>query len=137
MEKNIRLTRNTIKEIFDYCNASYFEGKVPAPDHIELWTPNRNIVGWVRGLWHRRHKKYETALHISNAFYWTRTDLINTIAHEMIHLLIEDYKEPLPFWKRWLRMDHDKRFKSVMKNLNSLYGLDIRVRVPYMKKKRK
>ena len=136
MEKNVRLTRNLIKEIFNHCNESYFEGKITMPDYIELWTPNRDVVGWVRGFWVPKKKGYATALHISNAFHWTRTDLTNTIAHEMIHLLIEDYKEPLPFWKRWFGKDHDRRFKEVMQHLNTTYGLNISVRVPYMKKKR-
>lgn len=137
MEKNIRLTKKKIKEIFDECNSLYFNSKVPSPQHFELWTPNKNVVGWVRCGWNGKAKRYETFLHISNKFHWNKTDLVNTMVHEMIHLLIEDYKKPLPLWKRWFGMDHDKEFKSVMKDLNSRFNLNISVKVPYMEKKRK
>ena len=49
-EKFVRLTRNVLRETFQECNNKYFEGTLPTPEIFELWTPSKNVAGWIRGV---------------------------------------------------------------------------------------
>ncbi len=133
-EKFIKLTKKKLKTVFEKCNSLYFDNQVPTPKYFELWTPSKRIAGWVRCVWNKTSKSRDAALHISDQFYWTEENLVKTMVHEMIHLLIEDYKRPLSFWRRLLGKDHEQDFKDKMNELNEKYNLDIAIRVKYMKK---
>ena len=60
-EKFVRLTRNVLSETFQECNDKYFEGTLPTPEIFELWTPSKNIAGWIRGVWIPKDKNWKTA----------------------------------------------------------------------------
>ena len=55
-EEFVRQTRKVLKETFEECNNNYFEGKLPTPEIFELWTPSKDIAGWIRGVWIPREK---------------------------------------------------------------------------------
>lgn len=95
------------------------------------------IVGWVRAIWNKRLKTYDSSLHISDNFNWTEENLQNTILHEMIHLYIKDYMIPMNFWKRLFSKEHNKDFINMMNELNEKYGLNIVIKAKHMKKERK
>lgn len=134
--KYIRLTRPKIEQVFDECNALYFNNEVEKPRKFELWTNHKRCVGWVRAF--RDRKKaygYYAVLHISSRYRWTEENLRNTILHEMIHLYIKDYLQPLTFWQRFFpSRQHGKDFVEKMNELNETYGLDIVVSAKHMRK---
>lgn len=138
--KYIRLTKETIKGMFDECNRLYFNNTVERPIKFETWTPHKKIVGMVRPIWSSRHKRTKAALHISCRFRWTEDNLRKVVAHEMIHLSIGDYKEPLTFLQRLPLIgrlfitQHDDRFIALMNDLNDKYNLGISLRAKQMRK---
>lgn len=136
-KKYIRLTKDHIKSVFEDCNQKYFGNKVETPDNIELWTPTKRCVGWVRATTNRKTGKIKTHLHISARYNWTEENLRDTIIHEMIHLEIKDYLIPLTFWQRILRKDHDKDFIERMNEINATFGLNISIRAKHMRKELK
>lgn len=87
----------------------------------------------------QRTSKVSSALHISRRYNWTIETLRQVVVHEMIHLLIGDYMEPLTFWQRlpligrFFINQHDQRFVDIMNELNATYGLGVKVRFPEMK----
>ena len=138
--KYLKLTKQVIEDMFDECNAAYFNGEVEKPKKFESWTPQKKILGLSRPVQnHRAGKVTSSALHISRRYNWTEETLQQVVIHEMIHLLIGDYKEPLTFWQRlpligkFFIFQHDQRFIDKMNELNATYGLDIKVRFPEMK----
>ena len=132
-EKFVRLTRNLLRETFVECNCKYFEGKLPTPEIFELWTPSKNIAGWIRGVWIPKDKNWKTAIHISKMFRWTKENLEEVMVHEMIHLDIRDYMKPYRWWHILFRKDHDQRFKDRMDELNEKYGLKVKIRATQMR----
>ncbi|MDE7439273.1 MAG: hypothetical protein K2N23_02025, partial [Clostridia bacterium] len=96
-QKYIKLTITVIKEMFDECNCMYFNGKVELPVKFETWTPQKKIVGMVRPIWAGKRKGIKASFHISQRYRWTEGNLRKVVVHEMIHLVIGDYKEPLTF----------------------------------------
>lgn len=134
-QKYIRLTRPLVKQIFEECNDSYFGGGVELPVKIELWTHHKKCVGWVRALRNKKKHGYDSALHISSRYRWTRENLRKVIIHEMIHLYIRDYLVPLTFWQRiFPPKQHGRDFINKMNELNDRFGLDIGTRAKFMKK---
>ena len=134
--KYIRLTRPKIEQIFDECNAKYFNNEVEKPRKFELWTNNKKCVGWVRAIRDRRKASgHYTILHISSRYRWTEENLRNTILHEMIHLYIKDYLQPLTLWQRiFPSKQHGEDFRQKMNELNESYGLSIVERAKHMRK---
>ena len=138
--KRIRLTRSAISDMFDKCNALYFDNKIDRPVKFETWTPGKRILGMVRAYWIPKHKDYGAIFHISRRYRWNEEDLRHVVTHEMIHLEIGDYKEPLNFFQRLpflgglFRTMHDQRFIDRMNNINEQFGLKIGVKFPEMKK---
>ena len=66
----------------------------------------------------------------------TKKEYVSTLVHEMIHLLIKDYLQPLKWWEKifpFMLVQHDKRFKEIMNKLNETYHLNIKIRFPEMK----
>lgn len=139
-QKYIKLTGTVIKEMFDECNRMYFNGKVELPVKFETWTPQKKIVGMVRPIWAGRHKGIKASFHISPRYHWTEDNLRKVIVHEMIHLVIGDYKEPLTFFQRLPLIgrlfisQHDDRFITLMNELNTQYNLGITIRAKQMRK---
>ena len=125
--------------MFDECNRMYFNGEVEKPKKFEAWTPQKKILGLSRPMHNHRTGKVTSALHISRRYHWTEETLRQVVVHEMIHLLIGDYKEPLTFWQRlpligkFFVTQHDQRFISKMNELNNTYELDIKIRFPEMR----
>lgn len=137
-EKEIKLTKKKLKELFEEYNTLYFNNEVQCPRYFELWTPSKNVVGWVRGIWNKKTQSYDAALHISNNFIWNKKDLKNTMIHEMIHLLIKDYIKHLSFWQKLFGKDHDKIFTDKMNELNTNFSdLNVVIRAKHMKNRRK
>ena len=132
-ERFVRLTRPELKRVFDECNEKYFCNKLTCPDLFDLWTPSKNIAGWIRAYWIPKKRKWGTAIHISNRFKWTKENLRDTMVHEMIHLEIGDYRKRISWWKRLLNKDHDKDFRKRMEELNSSYGLRVMVIAKHMR----
>ena len=136
----IKLTKTGIKEMVVECNRLYFNSEVELPIKYELWTPQKKIVGMVRPLWSGRQKGYRAVFHISKRYHWTEENLRKVVVHEMIHLYIEDYKEPLTFLQRlpligrFFITQHDERFVALMNEMNSKYGLGITIRAKQMRK---
>lgn len=136
----IKLTRTAIKEIFEECNRIYFNGKVEIPIKFETWTPHKKIVGMVRPISGVKRKGTKASFHISQRYHWTEDNLRKVIVHEMIHLVIGDYKEPLNFFQRLPLMgrlfitQHDDRFITLMNELNTQYNLGITIRATQMRK---
>ena len=131
----IRLTRPKIKEIFDECNALYFNNEIERPVKFELWTPTKKCVAWVRAAFDRKKLRYITALHISSRYRWTEENLRDTIVHEMIHLYIKDYLIPLTFWERiFPARQHNSEFRQKMAELNETFGLNVVVQAKHMRK---
>lgn len=126
-ERFVRLSRPELKRVFNECNEKYFDGSLSSPDQFNLWTPSKNIAGWIRAYWIPKQRKWGTAIHISNGFKWTRENLRDTMVHEMIHLEIGDYKNRIPWWKRLFHKDHGKEFRKRMMELNSSYGLNVTI----------
>ena len=139
-QKYIKLTRTVIKEIFDECNRMYFNGKVELPVKFETWTPQKKIVGMVRPIWAGKRKGTKASFHISQRYRWTEDNLRKVVVHEMIHLVIGDYKEPLTFIQRlpliggFFIKQHDERFISLMNEVNNKFDLGITVRAKQMRK---
>lgn len=137
--KYLKLTKQTIECMFDECNRMYFNGEVEKPKKFEAWTPQKKILGLSRPMHNHRTGKVTSALHISRRYHWTEETLRQVVVHEMIHLLIGDYKEPLTFWQRlpligkFFVTQHDQRFISKMNELNNTYELDIKIRFPEMR----
>lgn len=137
--KYIKLTKLAVMTMFDECNELYFNGMVKKPKKFELWTPNKRCLGLSRPIVNRRTGIVSSALYISRRYNWTYRNLRNVVAHEMIHLFIEDYKRPLTFLQRlpligrWFITQHDTEFIAQMNELNATYGLDIKIRFPEMK----
>lgn len=137
--KYIKLTKQVIENMFDECNELYFDGKVEKPKKFETWTSEKKCLGLSRPMLNKRTGKVSSALHISRRYNWTTENLRQVVVHEMIHLLIGDYKEPLTFWQRFpligkfFVIQHDQRFIDKMNELNATYGLIIKVRFPEMK----
>lgn len=139
-QKYIKLTRTIIKEMFDECNRLYFNDKVELPVKFETWTPQKKIVGMVRPIWAGKRKGTKASFHISQRYRWTEGNLRMVVVHEMIHLVIGDYKEPLTFLQRlpliggFFIKQHDDRFMALMNELNDKYNLGISVRAKQMRK---
>ena len=119
MKKNkyVKLTKKEIENRFEKYNLLYFEGKVEKSSKFKTF-------------------KYSAALHISRRYNWTEENLCHVIVHEMIHLLIKDYLQPLKWWEKFfpfMLVQHDKRFKEIMNKLNETYHLNIKIRFPEMK----
>lgn len=137
--KRIRLTRAVISDMFDKCNALYFDNKIERPAIIETLTPQKCTLGMVRG-YYSQGILTGSILHISRRYRWNEEDLRHVVTHEMIHLEIGDYKEPLNFFQRLpfigglFRTMHDQRFIDRMNDINEQFGLKIGVRFPEMKK---
>ncbi len=72
--KYIRLTRQMISDMFDDCNNTYFGGKIDKPIKIELWAPQKTILGMVRPVMDKIGGIY-SILHISNRYRWTGDNL--------------------------------------------------------------
>lgn len=132
-EKFVKLTRNLLREIFLECNSKYFEGKLPLPEIFELWTPSKKVVGWIRGVWVPKYSKWETAIHISKRFKWTKENLEEVMVHEMIHFEIQDYMKPWKWWHRFFSKDHGQEFKDRMKELNDKFGLNVKIKAKQMR----
>lgn len=134
-KKYVRLTRNLIREIFDECNEKYFDNQIERPVKFELWTHQKKCVGWVRAIWNKKKRGYDTWFHISSRYHWTRDNLRNVVLHEMIHLDIKDYLIPRNFWNIFFpKRMHGKDFIERMNELNRKYGLDIRTQAKFMRK---
>lgn len=59
------------------------------------------------------------------------------MVHEMIHLSICDYLQPLRWWEKLFPFTikgHDSEFIEMMNDLNQRYGLDIKIRFKEMRK---
>ena len=93
--KYIKLTKKVIEDMFDECNELYFNNEVEKPKKFETWTPDRRCLGLSRPIMNNRTGKINSALHISRLYNWTEQNLRYVVVHEMIHLYIGDYKEPL------------------------------------------
>lgn len=135
-ERFLRLTKQTVNDMFDDCNRAYFNNEVPRPKVIQLWTPHRKVLGMVRPAYNRRTGSYSSILHISRLYRWTEENLRKVIVHEMIHLYIGDYLRPLRWWERimpFLVKQHDSEFIAVMNQLNDNYGLGIQTRFKEMR----
>lgn len=138
--KYLKLTKTGIKEMVVGCNRLYFNGEVELPIKYELWTPHKKIVGMVRPIWSNRYRRTKAVLQISNRYHWTEENLRKVVLHEMIHLFIKDYKEPLTLFQRlplfghFFITQHDKRFVALMNELNSKYDLGITIRAKQMRK---
>ena len=131
----IRLTRPKIKEIFDECNRLYFNNEVETPHKFELWTPSKKCVAWVRAAFVSKKKRYIISLHVSSRYRWTEENLRDTIVHEMIHLYLKDYLEPLTFWQRvFPNKQHNSEFRQKVTELNETFGLNVVVQAKHMRK---
>ena len=74
----------------------------------------------------QKTKVIHSALHISNNYNWTETNLIETILHEMIHLYIKDYISPKRWWHFFFPpKQHNKEIKRVMTELYEGFNLNI------------
>ena len=135
--KYIKLTKKEIEKRFDEYNKLYFKGQVEKPSKFETFTPRKRILGLTRPIFNKKTSKYSAALHISRRYNWTEENLRPVIIHEMIHLLIKDYLQPLKWWEKifpFMIVQHDEHFKEVMEDLNETYDLNIKIRFPEMKK---
>lgn len=136
-EKFVRLTKKLIEEIFNECNEKYFNNEVSKPKFFEVWTPWKRTLGMVRPIYNKKTETYSSALHISKLYNWTMENLRKVIVHEMIHLYISDYLQPLRWWENlfpFLCKEHNNEFKEIMTFLNENYNLDIKIKFPEMKK---
>lgn len=136
-EKYIKLTKKEIEKRFDEYNQTYFNNQINKPKKFELYTPSKRILGLTRPFFNKKQKKMSSILHISQCYHWTEENLQHVIIHEMIHLLIKDYLQPLRWWEKFfpfLLIQHDQKFIEIMQKLNKEYGLNIKVRFPEMKK---
>lgn len=137
--KRIRLTCAVVSDMFDKCNELYFNNKVERPLKIETWTPHKKILGMVKPICTGKKKGVGAILHISRRYRWTEENLRHVVAHEMIHLEIEDYKESLTFLQRLPLIgrlfikQHNERFITRMKEINEQFGLNIKLKFPEMK----
>lgn len=137
--KYVKLTKKAVEDMFDECNALYFNNEVEKPKKFETWTPDRRCLGLSRPMMNNRTGKINSALHISRLYNWTEQNLRYVVVHEMIHLYIDDYKEPLtilqrlPIIGRWFMTEHDQRFIDKMNEINDKFGLNIKVRFPEMR----
>ena len=135
-ETFVAITKKEIEERFDRYNDLYFGGKVTKPKKFEVSTPIRNILGLTRPMYNKNTGQYSAALHISRLYNWTDENLRDVIVHEMIHLFIGDYLQPLLWWELifpCLVKQHDGEFKDIMKQLNENFGLHVQLRFPEMK----
>jgi hypothetical protein len=112
------LTLDFIREQFNVINNKHFDGK--------LLTPRFEIthVKSYLGQYHWRYSYderifWDSVIRISDMFDRTDADIINTIAHEMIHLYIRQNK------LRDTRPHHGRVFKSVAHRLNVEGGFHI------------
>lgn len=137
MQKNtkyIRLSKARVEEMFERCNAMYFNNSVERPIKFETWTPYKKTLGMVRPVRSKRSLRVRSVLHISRRYRWTEESLRDVVVHEMIHLAIGDYMEFLTFWQRlplighWFRKEHGREFVEMMNDLNSRFGLNIKIR---------
>lgn len=126
--------------MFDECNRLYFNDSVERPVAFQTWTPHKRVVGMVRPVWSGKKRKTKACFHISKRYRWTEENLRKVVVHEMIHLAIGDYKEPLTFLQRlpligrFFITQHDKRFIALMDELNSQFDLGITIRMKQMRK---
>lgn len=126
--------------MFDECNRLYFNNAVEYPIKFEMYTPCKRTLGMVRPVRSAKQKKVNSIFHISRCYRWTEQTLRHVVVHEMIHLSIGDYKEPLTFVQRLPLIgnlfikQHDNRFIEMMNDLNKQYNLDIKVRFKEMRK---
>lgn len=112
------LTLKFIEEQFNVINKKHFDGK--------LLTPRFEIthVKSYLGQYHWRYSYderifWDSVIRISDMFDRTDEDIINTIAHEMVHLYIRQNK------LRDTRPHHGRVFKSVAHRLNVEGGFHI------------
>lgn len=137
--KYVKLTKKAVEDMFDECNVLYFNNEVEKPKKFETWTPSKRTLGLTRPLWESKKRRWVAALHISRRYNWTEENLRHVVVHEMIHMLIRDYAEPLTFWQRlpfigrWFLTEHDQRFIDKMNEINDKFGLNIKVRFPEMR----
>ena len=114
----MNLTIEMIKENFDVINELFFDN--------ELKTPEFQItsVKSYLGLYHYRYDWYdgslvESTIYISDYFDRSEEDIVNTIAHEMIHLYIRqnNIKDTRPH--------HGRVFNQIADRLNREGGFHI------------
>ena len=112
------LTTTFVREQFDIINKKHFNG--------ELLTPRFEIthVKSYLGQYHWRYSYdsrifWESVIRISDMFDRTEEDIINTIAHEMIHLYIRQNRI------RDTRPHHGRVFNSIADRLNREGGFHI------------
>lgn len=130
--KYIKITKPKLKQLFAEYNEKYFNNQIEEPKYFELWTCSPYCAGWVRYVWNFKEQRYYTHFHISNGFNWVENELRDVIVHEMIHLLIKDYQERTPWWKKSFCKSHDKRFIEKMNELNARFGLNIMIKSKHL-----
>lgn len=138
MSEFVKVTKKELEERFLLYNDLYFDGQLEKPYRFELWTHQVKCVGWVRGYWTSTNK-FRTFFHINSKCYnWPDEYLKRVIIHEMIHLAIKDYQQPVRWW-HWLfpPKQHDREYVDYMNHLNEKYGLEVTVRAKYMRPYRK
>lgn len=114
----MEVTKDILNDIFDFCNQNYFENELPTPDFGVL-----NSY-WTLGLFTYDYRSPKSKklkgqkISVSSYIDWTREDLIEIMAHEMVHYYLE-YKNVRP------KKPHGKEFKEKAEELNKKHGLHI------------
>jgi hypothetical protein len=114
----MELTKAFIEQQFNVINEKFFEGKLLTPT-FEI----KHVKSYL-GQYHWRYSYdsrifIENVIRISDMFDRTEKDIINTIAHEMIHLYIRQNKI------KDTNKHHGKVFYSIAERLNREGGFHI------------
>lgn len=120
------LTIQFLKENFNIINELYFDNKLETPQfeitHVKSYLGQyhwKYRYEWDENTWEYRNKLYVSVIRISDMFDRTDEDIVNTLAHEMIHLYIRQNEI------RDTRPHHGRVFYSVADRLNREGGFHI------------
>jgi hypothetical protein len=112
----IKINKEMLSELYDKYNKEYFEGKLKRPMKFSVYKGSGS-VGVINT---PRNKKGRVKnIGIAKNIDWTESSLRDTIVHEMIHAYL--YQNGMPCSK------HGKVFKTVMRELNKKYGLNVEI----------
>ena len=118
------MTEKFLKGKFKEYNTLYFNGSLK---QVVIKTfKGRSVAGRFVCTEDKKTGRLKSkTIYIASNVEWDEHTLRRVLVHEMIHYYIA--RNQTLFWKKdWF--SHGKNFKTVMKDINSKYGLDIKIR---------
>ena len=113
----MELTTLDMMSLFSQYNIDYFESELPFPE-FKIIHSYRTLGEY--SCYPIADGHYGDVLSVSDNYDYTENQLRDVIVHEMIHMYLMHFGIDK-------KCSHGKAFKNMMNDLNTRYGLNIRV----------